>query len=418
MSDVTVAVEGLGKRFRLRGRPEQGTTAGAFASWRARRRRDDFWALRDVSFELREGEVLGVVGANGAGKSTLLKILAAITEPTEGRARVHGRMGSLLEVGTGFHPDLTGRDNVYLNGAVLGMRRAEITRRFDEIVEFAGIERFLDTPVKRYSSGMYVRLAFAVAAHLDPDILLVDEVLSVGDQAFQERSLGRIRDVTQSGRTVIFVSHNIASVTGLCTRGVLIERGRLTYDGPIRDAVEAYLSRTRNVAGTETLDDVERDGSGELRFESVRVTNEEGGGDLYSDRPVVFSMRFSADEAVAGHQVNIGLGINTMLGERLVTLYTRFDPTQEVRDAQLTTGTEVRCIVPELPLQPGNYLLTLYVDRGGQLADRVQNQIEFTLAPSDYFGSGTMPTDSHGPFLVPHRWRVAPDRPQGIHAVS
>jgi lipopolysaccharide transport system ATP-binding protein len=352
------------------------------------------------------GDVIGVVGANGAGKSTLLKLLAGITEPTEGRARVNGQMGSLLEVGTGFHPDLTGRDNIFLNGAVLGMRRSDIARRFDEIVEFAGISRFLDTPVKRYSSGMYVRLAFAVAAHLDPDILLVDEVLSVGDQAFQEKSLGRIRDVTQSGRTVIFVSHNIASVTGLCNRGVLIERGRLTQEGSIRETVEAYLSRTRTLAGEGLLGDVERDGTGEIQFQSVRVVGEDGSGDLYSDRPMTFSITFATQEAIPGHQVNIGLGINTMLGERLVTLYTRFDPRQEVRAGDLVTGSVVKCVVPELPLQPGNYLLTLYVDRGGQLADRVQNQVEFTLSPSDYFGSGTMPTDSHGPFLVPHRWRM------------
>jgi lipopolysaccharide transport system ATP-binding protein len=199
------------------------------------------WALEDVSFDVRQGEVLGLVGANGAGKSTLLKVLARITEPTSGQALVSGRVGSLLEVGTGFHPELTGRENIFLNGTILGMRRAEIIERFDEIVGFAGVERFLDTPVKRYSSGMQVRLAFAVAAHLQPEILLVDEVLAVGDADFQQRCLGKMKDVTREGRTIVFVSHNLAAVRGLCPRALVLERGRLVFDGDTDSAIERYL---------------------------------------------------------------------------------------------------------------------------------------------------------------------------------
>jgi lipopolysaccharide transport system ATP-binding protein len=201
------------------------------------------WALDDVSFDLRRGEVLGLIGANGAGKSTLLKVLSRITEPTEGQVLISGRVGSLLEVGTGFHPELTGRENIFLNGTILGMRKAEIERRFDDIVEFSGIGRFLDTPVKRYSSGMQVRLAFAVAAHLQPEILLVDEVLAVGDAEFQQKCLGKMRDVTSEGRTVIFVSHNLAAVRNLCPRSLVLEGGRLVYDGPTDGAVERYLGR-------------------------------------------------------------------------------------------------------------------------------------------------------------------------------
>ena len=201
------------------------------------------WALDGVSFELRQGEVLGLIGANGAGKSTLLKVLSRITAPTDGRVVIRGRVGSLLEVGTGFHPELTGRENVYLNGAILGMRKAEIDRRFGEIVEFSGIERFLDTPVKRYSSGMQVRLAFSVAAHLEPEILLVDEVLAVGDAEFQRRCLGKMQDVTSQGRTVVFVSHNLAAVRSLCSRAVLLEKGRLLFDGDTEEAVERYVGR-------------------------------------------------------------------------------------------------------------------------------------------------------------------------------
>ena len=207
--------------------------------------RDWIWALDDVSFDVRQGEVVGLIGPNGAGKSTLLKVLSRITEPTEGQVTLRGRVGSLLEVGTGFHPELTGRENIFLNGTILGMRRAEIVRRFDEIVEFAGVERFLDTPVKRYSSGMQVRLAFAVAAHLEPEILLVDEVLAVGDAQFQERCLGKMRDVTREGRTVLFVSHNLAAVRSLCPRALLLEKGALAYDGPTDGAVALYLGRGR-----------------------------------------------------------------------------------------------------------------------------------------------------------------------------
>jgi lipopolysaccharide transport system ATP-binding protein len=249
-SDAAVEVQHLVKRYRI-GRRESYTAlrdvlAGAFSApvrrlKGTREPQPEFAALDDVSFSVARGEVLGLVGANGAGKSTLLKVLSKITEPTEGRVLIRGRVGSLLEVGTGFHPELTGRENIFLNGTILGMRRAEIVRRFDEIVEFSGVSQFLDTPVKRYSSGMQVRLAFAVAAHLEPEILLVDEVLAVGDAEFQQRCLGRMREVTNEGRTVVFVSHNLAAVRALCSRAVVLESGRLVFDGPTDEAVQHYL---------------------------------------------------------------------------------------------------------------------------------------------------------------------------------
>jgi len=210
----------------------------------------EFWALRDVSFEINHGDVVGIIGRNGAGKSTLLKVLSRITEPTSGRVRIRGRIASLLEVGTGFHQDLTGRENIFLNGAILGMARTEIKRKFDEIVDFADVEQFLDTPVKRYSSGMYMRLAFAVAAHLEPEILIVDEVLAVGDQSFQKKCLGKMSDVSRSGRTVLFVSHNMGAVSMLCTRGVLLERGRKIEDGTAGQAIERYLQRAADGVGS------------------------------------------------------------------------------------------------------------------------------------------------------------------------
>jgi len=268
MSDPIVTVEGLGKRYRLRHAAENlpyvalrdvlaaKVTAplrwfrGGAAS--ARATREDFWALRDVGFAIAPGEVVGVIGRNGAGKSTLLKILSRITEPTEGRVTLCGRVASLLEVGTGFHPELTGRENIFLNGAILGMSRAEITRKFDEIVAFADVERFLDTPVKHYSSGMYVRLAFAVAAHLEPEVLIVDEVLAVGDAEFQKRCLGKMRDVSKSGRTVLFVSHNLAAVKSLTARGIVLNEGRVVFDGGSAEAIDLYmgLGATRTPAAT------------------------------------------------------------------------------------------------------------------------------------------------------------------------
>jgi lipopolysaccharide transport system ATP-binding protein len=233
----------------------------------------ELWALDNLSFDIRRGEVVGIIGRNGAGKSTLLKILSRITEPTKGYADIFGRVGSLLEVGTGFHPELTGRENIFLNGAILGMRKAEIERKFDQIVAFAEIPEFIDTPVKHYSSGMYVRLAFSVAAHLDTDILLVDEVLAVGDTAFQRKCLGKMEDVAYEGRTVLFVSHNMGLLQALCQRGIFIERGMITSDGSISEAVDAYL-KSLDEAGEQDLDKrIDRRGRGDIRLTRVEINN-------------------------------------------------------------------------------------------------------------------------------------------------
>jgi lipopolysaccharide transport system ATP-binding protein len=282
---AAITVDGLAKRYRI------GELQSAYGTLRdsvaagARRlaRRDhephfeEIWALRDVSFEVAEGEVLGIVGRNGAGKSTLLKILTRITTPTEGRATIRGHVGSLLEVGTGFHPELTGRENVYLNGAVLGMKRREIAAKFSEIVEFAGVDQFVDTPVKRYSSGMSVRLAFAVAAHLEPEILLVDEVLAVGDAEFQRRCLGRMEDLSESGRTVIFVSHQMQAVAQLCDRALLLEAGRIVNEGPANEVVARYL-QTVGGSGSELSPAGVAAAHGDdlVRLRSVRVVLEDG----------------------------------------------------------------------------------------------------------------------------------------------
>ncbi len=266
MPRPAIRVENLGKQYKIGLREDAQRNFGealihALGSPLRRLRalgeksdgRDLFWALRDISFELQPGEVLGIIGHNGAGKSTLLKILSRITEPTTGRAEMRGSVRSLLEVGTGFHPELTGRENIYLNGAILGMKRSEINAHFDEIVAFAEIDRFLDTPVKRYSSGMYVRLAFAVAAHLQPEILIVDEVLAVGDVAFQKKCLGTMQNVATSGRTVLFVSHNLAAISQICTRAILLDAGRTVFDGPPAETVRRYLGQEQSTAARATF---------------------------------------------------------------------------------------------------------------------------------------------------------------------
>jgi lipopolysaccharide transport system ATP-binding protein len=295
MSDLAIRVEGISKQYRLGAKQERyktlrDTLTEAFMSplhWAERWRRgqatkaaelpETIWALKDVSFEVKRGEAIGIIGRNGAGKSTLLKVLSRITTPTAGYAEIRGRVGSLLEVGTGFHHELTGGENIYLNGAILGMRRAEVVRKFEEIVAFAEIEHFVDTPVKHYSSGMYLRLAFAVAAHLEPEILLVDEVLAVGDAMFQKKCLSKMQDVSQQGRTVLFISHNMPAVTRLCERTILLDEGRVQYDGPSHQAVGAYLISSFNtMAVREWPDQTKAPGNNIVRLRAVRVRTEDG----------------------------------------------------------------------------------------------------------------------------------------------
>jgi len=301
---TAIRTEGLSKQYQLgQLRPAYGTLRDTIVHGVKRLRtghvhepREKIWALQDVSFEAEEGQVLGVIGANGAGKSTLLKILSRITAPTTGRAEIRGRVGSLLEVGTGFHPELTGRENIYLNGSILGMRRTEINRAFDEIVEFSGVEKFIDTPVKRYSSGMYVRLAFSVAAHFEPEVMIVDEVLAVGDAEFQRRSLGRMERFGQSGRTVVFVSHNLRGILQLCDQVILLENGRVTANGSAADVVSQYEQKTLGM-GSEIAwaDPSTAPANAFVRLQSVRVVDEDGLPISVADvrRPVGIEVSFA-----------------------------------------------------------------------------------------------------------------------------
>jgi lipopolysaccharide transport system ATP-binding protein len=282
---VAITAEGLSKRYRIgQYRAAYGTLRDSFVHGVARLRTghlheppEEIWAVKDVSFEARQGEVLGIIGPNGAGKSTLLKILTRITTPTDGRAEIRGRVGSILEVGTGFHPELTGRENIYLNGAILGMTRAEINRNFDGIVDFSGVEKFIDTPVKRYSSGMFVRLAFSVASHFEPEVMIVDEVLAVGDADFQRRSLSRMENISSSGRTVLFVSHNLQAILQLCDRAILLDHGRVALDAPTNEVVARYEEQTIGMGSDVVWADPETaPGNDLVRLQSVRVVEDDG----------------------------------------------------------------------------------------------------------------------------------------------
>jgi lipopolysaccharide transport system ATP-binding protein len=341
--------------------------------------RDSFWALNGVSFEFHPGEAVGLVGRNGAGKTTLLKLISRITRPTTGRVTTFGRLSTLLEVGTGFHPELTGRENVFLNGSILGMRRREIAQRFDAIVEFAGVERFIDTPVKRYSSGMYVRLAFAVAAHLDPDIMLIDEVLAVGDGEFQKRSLGAMREVAGRGRTVIFVSHNLSAVQRLCTRALLIDEGRLVRDGQPSTIVAEYLDRVglEQSSGAAVIPDhAPRFGTGEVKIRQVVMVgaDERPTSSVYLGAPIVADLTFEVLNAVP--DATFEIGICSSDGTRICTAQT-IDRDRPPR--ALTPGVHVIRSRLDVSLLPGEYTLDVGLHTiGGTTIDWIERILRFT----------------------------------------
>jgi lipopolysaccharide transport system ATP-binding protein len=344
-----------------------------------------FWALRDLSFEVHHGEVVGIVGRNGSGKSTLLKILSQITAPTTGRAQIHGRVASLLEVGTGFHPELSGRENVFLNGAILGMTKAVIRRKFDEIVAFSEIDRFLDTPVKRYSSGMYVRLAFAVAAHLDADILVVDEVLAVGDAAFQNKCLGKMGNVAKEGRTVLLVSHSMGPIAGLSSRVLVLEKGALVFDGPPRAGIEKYMSCPTASIRADLENVTDRWGPGQLtRLKSIALFNASGQPcDVFSmGEPVVVEL-----ELICTRPLNvpeIGIALTNTFG----TTIHNFVSTWEGWQAPLDVGLHrFRIQIPRLVVHPGTYLFTPWAKhQAGNADDEVTHAIAFTVVGADLTG--------------------------------
>ena len=372
---------------------------------------DTLWALKDISFDVRKGEVVGIIGHNGAGKSTLLKVLTRITSPTRGMITYRGRLGALLEAGTGFHPELTGRENVYLNGAILGMRRHEITAKFDRIIGFAGVEQLVDTPVKHYSSGMHVRLAFAVAAYLDLEILVVDEVLSVGDAEFQKRSLSKMSDVANSGRTVLFVSHNMAAVLSLCTTGVLLDHGRLKATGGIKSIIQDYQNSLSEMAQIPLLERRDRRGNGDLRFASVEFRSDYQDsmmpiGTAMSGETLCIVLGYQTRSPVLPRHLTAALHIDDFLGRRLATCFTENPDGYDHSDALPLTG-ELVCKIPRLNLAPGLYRISLTGKVKDTLADAILAAGTLEVNGGDFFGIEDSSNEAaYGPLMLDHCWRI------------
>jgi lipopolysaccharide transport system ATP-binding protein len=439
-SDVVIRVEGLGKKYALYHEKSERykalrdvvarqakaagrllnpfTLAGQLrkaqreAAAERAKSEEEFWALKDVSFEIRRGERVGIIGRNGAGKSTLLKILSRITEPTTGRVEIRGRVASLLEVGTGFHPELTGRENIYLNGAILGMTRREIRSKFDEIVDFAEVEKFLDTPVKRYSSGMYVRLAFAVAAHLEPETLVVDEVLAVGDASFQKKCLGKMEDVAdREGRTVLFVSHQLSSIQKLCNKGLLLRSGKIAFDGSSEEAVSTYVNSSNHatLSARAALALCKRGGSGEARFEDAYFVDRETGEmveSLSGGKPYLFRMIIRNQTSNVLRDVVVSYAITDMVGNYILL----FRSTFEDKTFDLVPGvTTIDSAIESLPLAPSVYSTILFCShRDSQVLDSVSDVIQLSVDNCIFFDSGSSGLPSHCKVLTKTSWSARP----------
>ncbi len=420
-----IRVDNLSKRYRLGTSKSAGyrtlretITESAAGAWHGLRRRlggsvngngsdrdDAFWALKDVSFEVQPGEVVGIIGRNGAGKSTLLKIIGRITEPASGRLEVRGRVGSLLEVGTGFHPELSGRENIYLNGSILGMKRSEIEKKFDAIVAFSEMEQFLDTPVKRYSSGMFVRLAFAVAANLEPEILIVDEVLAVGDVAFQKKCLGKINEVSKCGRTVLFVSHNLGMLRSLCNSILLLGNGRLVFQGDCEKGLDHYSRKLDSTTTGEVnlITHPRRRNGRPSIFHKISVYNEdkEITDQLHCGEPI--TVEFQVAPILKNTKHHFCIKVEDSMGATLFTLATFLSDSGPI---SLDRHETVTCKIPELPLSPGRYSLSLevgppHIPGDGDVIDQA---VWFDVHPAPFHGNGQTPPSSIGPFLVRSCW--------------
>ncbi len=419
MSDIAIKVENLSKRYRIGAKEEQHETmmgslidmfrmpvrnlrkVRSLTQFEEEEQEDIIWALKDVSFEVKRGEVVGIIGRNGAGKSTLLKILSRITPPTSGKVELKGRVSSLLEVGTGFHRELTGRENIYLNGAILGMTKKEIDKKFDEIVDFSGVEKFIDTPVKRYSSGMKVRLAFSVAAHLEPEILMIDEVLAVGDVEFQKKCLGKMESVAEEGRTVLFVSHNMAAVISLCNKGFLIDSGQINYTGNMEAVVNEYLQTSISLSQTFLNQRTDRKGNGEIQIESLSISNDTNNNIIKCSDKIIIRIRYTATNQLSNTVFLIG--IYDQLNRPIFFLDSRIS-------GGLTEDLPVRgvvvCRTDQINLTPGQCIVNVAVLVGGIMADHIGHANTFYVEADDFFGTGKMVSRQNSLFLLKHEWQI------------
>lgn len=405
-SDLAISVRGLGKSYNIEHKQAHTSIAETLLSrvLSPFRKADveEIWAMRDVSFDIARGDIVGLIGRNGAGKSTLLKLLSRITAPTTGEARIKGRIASLIEVGTGFQPELTGRENIFLNGAILGMRRQEIRKRFDEIVDFSGVEKFLDTPVKRYSSGMYVRLAFAVAAHLDADILLVDEVLSVGDAEFQKKSLGKMESVANSGRTVLFVSHDMAALEALCNTGLVFNQGRLTQQGPLKETLESYnrLARPAGTDGSEVrLGDFKH-------FRSIDMLDKDGRPTRTIPIGDQLQLRIIAEAPTPMEYPNFVVSFDNSKGQRMLSVRS---PRNHMAIPRLDGRCELTCTIDALPFAPDEYSVSISLARDLTDIESAESALTFTVRNADTFGDGWGARS--GICVAPSRWHIEKTSP-------
>ena len=418
MSEVAIKVEHLGKRYRIgktigssNGRRSLARSAGKPFEYLARSLREPaedeiIWALRDISFDVKRGDIVGFIGSNGAGKTTLLKILSRITEPTRGRAVIKGSVGSLLEVGSGFHPELTGRENTYLSGAILGMQRSEIARKFDEIVAFAEIEKFIDTPVKRYSSGMYVRLAFAVAAHLDTEILIVDEVLAVGDAAFRRKCLGKMGVVAQEGRTILFVSHNMAVVLSLCDYGYLLADGTITSQGPISSVVDKYIQLSQIPRDPKTPNRSELHGNGRARITLIEINGTRASNiSLRTGEPLHLRIGYESERngqnGIRNFQVSAG--VYDLMN---VPLYKLDSETAGGFIAPVPSTGIIECNTGPLGLTPGPCFLNVAIHVGGDLADHIAQAVNIQIEAAPVYSGGHMFERREALYLLDQEWQL------------
>lgn len=415
-TDIILKVENISKQYRL-GQVGTGTLRHDLNRWWHRIRgkenpylkigetndrsakgaSDYVWALQDINFEVQRGEVLGIIGKNGAGKSTLLKILSKVTAPTMGSIKSRGRIASLLEVGTGFNPELTGRENIYLNGAILGMTKKEITSKLDEIIDFSGCERYIDTPVKRYSSGMTVRLAFAVAAFLEPEILVVDEVLAVGDAEFQKKAIGKMQAISKGeGRTVLFVSHNMAAVKSLCTKAIVLEHGKVVFEGEVLPAIEKYLSHKNNILNVNIIERKDRIGRGRIKISEVAILN-----NFKVMTGATLSVQIEYNNVEEEIEISeFGMSIWNTREDKIISISSTFK--NQLKD--ISNKGKVICEMPNLPLVKGSYVINCFVSSIFGLEDYILDVLSFDVEDNDIYGNGKTVNPEWGMIVVEHNW--------------
>ncbi len=403
MNTAAIIIEHVSKTYQ-RGKVRRGDIRSSMNSWWTGmgKEKEEFDALKDINLTIQQGDVVGIIGPNGAGKSTLLKLLSRITFPSKGRITIHGTLSSMLEVGTGFHPELTGRENIFLNGAIIGMKREEVARKLDSIVAFSGLEDFLDTPVKHYSSGMYVRLAFSVASHLEPDILLIDEVLAVGDQEFRKQCMDKMLDVSNQGRTIIMVSHQMSYLKDLCRTGVYLHAGSVLFQGNIDDTINHYVHHYKETKRTSIRDRSDRRGAGAVTLAGIEVMDQNGYPLhlLSAGSPVSIRLQLDLQVAIA-YDVVIQLEFLDIYGQ---LCFVANNSMSNHSIPKLDASQAVECLVPKFPLNTGTYFINTAIYVSNQLSDEVLNAIDVEVAPGLFYGTGKLPPPHKG-LLVEYNWK-------------